>query len=345
MIKDILSIAVSILGVLIAIIPIFFKSSTIKEVPPKLLVVIIIWLILTFYVSMNLYYIFKGDNPISGNMISNNAVSNDTISDNAVSDDTISDGTFDSAKSIKDNYDLIQKLKASYSEVDTKIIEHDQVEFRIIEKAGIIYRNLNKTGRYKFLEGINVVSAKVFILDLSSDNVLDTFTLLKDTVRYTPRNHDKFYCVVAHSDYDLYVTPPIQVIGGTSYSSVDIYLDKKDVTYTPLTQIRLYMKDSKSDEPYCTIPSDYIIGFRCTGINGKSGNTSYKASKMSDSGLLSFGGCDYFSLNTDYELDISLYHQSDENFELAHQIFDGFIPDSNIAEIIFELDSKSDVSE
>lgn len=196
------------------------------------------------------------------------------------------------------------------------------------------------------LAGAYVSSAKVIILDYFSDNKIYEYDSKGDITRYVPANHDKFYCVVVHNDYDLYVTPPIQVIGGERYNDVDIYLDKKGISYTPLSQIRLCVQNSKSDESHSSTPSDYIVRFNCTSINNGGGYLTYVIDKIPNSGILSCGKCSYFSLNTDYKLDISLYHQADDTSQLAHQTYDGSFRDSNsVAEIIFELDNENDASE
>ena len=150
---------------------------------------------------------------------------------------------------------------------------------------------------------------------------------------------------MTHDDYDLYVTPPIQAVGGESSDNVKIYLDKKGIKYTPLSQIHLYMRNPRSDEPYVPISSDHFIGLSCVNINDGNLSSFYQIETLPDSEVLLFGGYSYFSLNTDYELDISLYHQSDESSELAHETFNGSIPDSNIAEIVFELDNKNNTPE
>lgn len=333
-------------GIAVVVIPIsfvFFKIKKPIEITISDQVLLIMWLFLTILVSVDLYYTIKCDNVCCTCSGSNTPTPGPT----GVGTPTPSPSPTGSGigNVIEENYDLIQKLKTSYSESDTEIIENDEVEFRITEKAGIAYRNLNKTGASDMLSGVYVSSAKVFFLDYSSDNIICERTSVKGTMRYAPEKHDKFYCVVAHNDYDLYVTPPIQAIGGESYGDIDIYLDKKNVEYTPVTQIRLYVRDSKSNGSYSKIPPDYMIRFHCAGIKNKRGISTYEISKMPDSGLLSYGGCSYFSLSTEYEIDISLYHQSDDTEELAHQTFDGFVPDSNVAEIIFELDNENDTSE
>ncbi len=236
------------------------------------------------------------------------------------------------------------KLKASYSDADTILVENIEIEFCIAEKAGIIYRNLKKTGKQHFLSGAYAPSAKVIFLDYFSDDIIYSCTSKEAPIPYT--NSDKFYCVVVHDDYELCVTPPIKIIGGNKNNRVDIQLDKKDAVYTPLSQIHLYMQDPKSNGSYDAIPSDYILVFHCTNINDGHTYLDYNVGKIPSSGIVSYKDeCTYFSLNTDYEMDLSLRHQSDENLELAYQIFDGPVQNSTMTEVIFELDNKNGTSE
>ena len=324
---SILTTASGILGLLVTVLAIFLKPTKIKEISKKDMASVIIWLALMVLGFVDLHHTYGPGDTISGNSISSSTISNN-------------------ARFIIDHYDQIKKLKASYSDADTETIKNNKVDLHIVEKAGIVYRNLQKTGKPTFLTGADVPSAKVIFLDYFSDDIIYSCTSKKEAIPFVPPNHDKFYCVVVHDDYDFHVSHPIQTTEDeeTDDNSVDIQLDKKGATYTPLSQIHLYMQDPGSDGSYTAIPSGYVLLFHCTSISDGESHLVYDTKEIPASVILSCYG-EYFSLNTDYEMDLTLCHQSDKNKELAHQTFKGPVQNSTMTDVVFELDNKNGTSE
>ncbi len=245
---------------------------------------------------------------------------------------------------IEQNYDLIQQMKEKYTDSDSIIIENRDVEFYIRDKAGCVYRDIMKTGKCEILAGEYIHGAKIIILDYFSDEILDVCTSINNGVQYLPES--QFYCVIFHDEYEMYVTPSIQVVGGEGYNYVPIYMDKKDAQYTPLFQFNLYMRDLQSNGRFTLVSKDYIISLYCMNIYSGMGSTSY-IKEISKPGKMLFWENSYFSLRTDYSIHFSLFHKSDEDIILsgqtidvllAEQTIDGFIIDSNIVDIFFEVD-------
>ena len=247
---------------------------------------------------------------------------------------------------------MIQQLKAEYSEEDTENINGDSINLHIYEKAGYMFENLMKTGNCCILSGSPIISAKVIILDYINDEIIYVLNSENNNfIQYSHGNQDKFYCVIFRDDYDIYVTPPIQIVGGEYYegipeyqTGIDICLNKKGSKYTSLFRIRLNMRNLNIDESYSVVSNDYFIKLCFKNIN--SNKQSYFLQKrMPESGIISWEDCTYFSLNTDYIIDISLSHQSDKDSQLAHQTFDGSVANSNVIDLYFDLEDENNTSE
>lgn len=73
-------------------------------------------------------------------------------------------------------------------------------------------------------------------------------------------------------------------------------------------------------------------------------DTSY-GMNLPDSGKLLYNGMSYFSFNSNYVMNISLYHKSDEKTILASKTVKASITDSNIIEVIFDIDTENSISE
>lgn len=340
MLLGVLVTAAGFIGLFITIVSLYYEiiPSKKKKITKQNMTLIIIWLALFFLGFTNLYYI-RNEN--QGSISSGSTDNHGEDDSNTMTDKE--DPFLQEKLFIEENYDYIQQIKSSYSEADTKIIEDDTVDFRIVEKAGYIYQDLMKTGKPEILAGSFVNSAQIIILDYLSDDIIYTYTSQNGIIHHLPGNQNKFYCVVMHEDYDICVTQPIQVIEKEHekyYNGIDIYLDKKNSNYTPLSRICLYMRDLKSnDESPSVITDDYIIRFTCINTNSKSNSSSFQINTL-NSGILSYSEKSFFCLNTNYIMQISLYHKSDDNHVLAQQTFDGSIIDSNLTEIIFEVDDK-----
>lgn len=244
---------------------------------------------------------------------------------------------------VKRNSDLIQQLKAQYSDEDTEIIksESSSVQFFIYEIAGYIFQDLKKIGECEKLGGVQISSVKVVIMNYNTDEMICTLTSEGGSpIRYSPGNENKFYCVFFHEDYNICVTHPFQVLYEEDYDTVTIFLEKKDCQYTPLCQLRLFMRNLGMDEEYAIVPSDYEVCFSCINTNSYEINCSY-VGYTSKAGILFFGQNTYFSLNTDYILDIYLRQEFDSDVALSSsRIFEGNIKNSNQTDIYFEFDNE-----
>lgn len=245
---------------------------------------------------------------------------------------------------IKQNWDVIQQLKAEYSEADTKVIESESgsVELYIYETGGYVYQDLTKRERIDTLLGTYVPFADVIIMDYASDTVICPLTSGEnEAVRYSPGNQKKFYCVVFCDDYDIRVTYPYQVVGGEGHGWDYIFLEKSGGQYTSLSQLRLYARSLDSGEGYSIVPSDYNVNFTLRNIaNDQSGGTSYN-SFVTEAGILGWGRGSYFSLNTDYVVDLYIECVSGEDrIKSNHRTFDGLVTNSNQVDLYFDFDQE-----
>lgn len=257
------------------------------------------------------------------------------------------DTDFSPKEFIEQNSDLIRQLKAEYSNEDTQIIEDKRgtAQFYICEKAGYVFHNLMKTGESAILYGKIISSVKVIIIDYLSDEIINTLTSKKDgIVRYSPENQNQFYFVAFHDEYDIYVSHPIQVVRGEADSNSSyICLEAKNSQYTPLYQFHLYMQNSDVDGQYSVVPSDYSVEVCCKNATDYQSTGPTYHPKISDSGLLLWGNKTYFSLNTDYVIGISLWHESDPNSKSVIQMFRGSIKESFQIYLYFVFSNKSDI--
>ena len=106
------------------------------------------------------------------------------------------------------------------------------------------------------------------------------------------------------------------------------------------------MLDIKSNYSDIPISDDYIVKMEYKDI--ASGNCSRKYyTEISESGILEYNNCSYFSLNENYVMNFYLYHKiDDDNSELvAQEKFNGDITNSNLVDIYFTLEDESDTSE
>lgn len=244
---------------------------------------------------------------------------------------------------IQHNWDLIQQLKSEYLDEDINIIKSNSVFFKFYENAGYVYSDSIGTEQRCMLQGSGIVPSKMIILDYASDEVIYIFTPERSNyVRYSPENQESFYCVVFCENYDIYVTQPFHVVGsGDYYTLVDIFLNNKYDEYTPIFKIRTYKQELELDKGFYYCSSDYIVEFNCKNTYHNEEEKRYFA-KVMDSGILSFNNGMYFSLNTKYTMNFSLYHKSNPNIQLANNVFDGFITNTNIVEIHFLFNNKND---
>lgn len=234
---------------------------------------------------------------------------------------------------IKNNIELIKQLKAGYSEADTRVIESDSVHFEVCENAGYIYQDIMKTSGCEILEGIQVSNAKIIILDCDSDEIVRSYEADKwGRVDHLPGNQKNFYCVVFHDNYNIYVSSPFRVVGGESYNSIDICLERINSEYTPLFQFRIRIHDLILDETYSIDSSEYIARFRCEDAISKEYNMTYGV-HISDVEILSLYNKTYFSLNTNYIMDFFLDFESDSKLKSTHVIFDGSVKNTNIIDV------------
>lgn len=244
---------------------------------------------------------------------------------------------------VEQNWDEIQRQKAAYSEADTEKLgsEGGDVNLYVCEKAGCIFQDQMKTGDCRALAGAAVSSAKVLIMDYSTDTMICTLSSEKyGSVRYSPGNQKKFYAIVFHDNYDICVTCPFQVVNEDRNNWADIFLEKKDCQYTPLFQLRLYMPDLDSGGGYSPVPAGYDGRFQPKNIYENRFGSTYPGS-TSESGILHWDNRSYFSLSTDYVVEVWLLRESGTDWiESKHETFDGSVTSSNQIDLLFEFDQE-----
>lgn len=345
-----------IFGLLIAIFFVFFQIKSPIKISKKDTIFIIIWLFLTILGSVDIYYTNRTHNEIVASQ-NDNDDENDIIGDqesdavNEQGDETLTEpenltdnnneenSNFSEEELlIKENDDLIQKLKQLNTK--TKIIKCDSVTFDFYEKAGCLYSDIRKTTETYILEGDEVIPSKIIIVDYLNDDIIYSFNPKeKNSVAYFPNSQNVFYCIVFHENYNLYVTQPIQVIGGDNYGHMDILLSKDSDAYTPVFQLRAYVRDPKVDEYYSICLPDYYVSIECKNRYTNYSNNSI-GTKVLETGILSFGNSCYFSLNTNYTMSLSLYNDSTLENMISCTTFNESITDTNMADIYFEIESE-----
>lgn len=267
-------------------------------------------------------------------------VSTDTNTNSA---DT--DANFDEDP-IAQNLDTILQKKAEYADSDTQLIESDNVWVAIREKAGYMYYDSQNSDNCLILSGRSLGSITVYFLDYETNNVICTLSSGEDGfIEYYPGNTRRFFCVVITSEYELFVSNPIQALGGDQLEPVDIILDKADSKYSPLFQVRLQTHDSSQTTQGFCITSASAVSFQC--VDRYSDHSSFPGTRYhgetTNSGILEFGYKCFFSLNTRYVLDVSLKGidvSSGEETSLPYKTVDGSIKDTNLIDIFFEYDGS-----
>lgn len=258
---------------------------------------------------------------------------------------TNADANFDEDP-IAQNLDAILQKKAEYADSDTLLIKNERVWVDINEKAGYICNDLQNTGEPTILAGRCLDSITVYFLDYETNNVIYTLSSSKNgTIEYYPGNTKKFFCVVITSEYELFVSQPIQALGGENLQALQIFLDKADSRYSPLFQVRLQACDSSQTTRDFYIPSTAVVSFQC--VDRYSDHNSFPSSHYkggtTSSGIIQFGSKCYFSLNTRYVLDVSLKVvdvSSGEEMLLPYKTIDGSIKNTNLIDIFFQYDGN-----
>lgn len=303
---------------------------------------VIVCLALLILGSVNLYYVLGSRNDEQEKQNSSIQEWDDPGEDDVQTVEDLDEDLSSEELFVRQNLDLIQQLKSEYSETDMRVVESESnsVQFFIQERAGYVFQNLMKTGEYDILGGDDVSAAKMIVLDYNSDEIICTLTSDENgLVRYSPGNQNTFYCIVSHEDYDIYVTPPLQVISGEYLGSFSIYLEEKGSEYMPLCQFRLFVKDSdKNVKPSAaTSKYDVLIHFEKIFANDSSRSGGFRKA-LDDTGILSCRGT-YFSISTKYVMDISLLYV-DYNLQSTHQRIDSPVTNSNQVDLYFEFDTE-----
>lgn len=243
---------------------------------------------------------------------------------------------------VKQNWDEIQRLKAQYSETDTEVFENEDESliFYIYEKAVLVFQDPAKAEVCDILSGKEVSNVKLVILDYSTDQILRTFYSGSDSYcRYSPGNEKIFYAVLFHDDYHIYVTRPFKVTRGNTPYGTAIYLEKKGAQYTPMFQLRLHVKDLHTDEDYSVVSSRNNAAISVVKNDGIEYDRRYGGT--TESGILTWMEGTYFSLNTDYKLDLYLQQTSEAgSIDSTHQTFDGSVTNSNQIDLFFEFNQE-----
>ncbi|MCI8798456.1 MAG: hypothetical protein HFH88_01410 [Lachnospiraceae bacterium] len=340
-ILSILITSVGILGTLMALLFTFFQVKQPINISKRETIFIIAWLFLFILGCVNIYYTNCLKNEIVDEEQDNNDV-NDKIN-NQDGNEEENNNLSEEELLIAENSVLIQELKNAND--STIIIKNDNVTLNFYELAGYVYSDIKKMYNYEMLAGKKVIPSKVIILDYLSDDIIYIFDPQeKNYIKYMPNNKETFYCIIFHEDYSIYVTQPIRVIGGDYYGGMDILLSKADDEFTSLFKLRVHVKDLQLDEDYLICSSDYRIRISCKDRYSNEASVSY-IRNMSDIGIILYNDCSYFSLNTDYVMELMLYNQSDLNKVLSSEVFDRIITDSNVEEIYFEINNEVETNE
>ena len=287
----------------------------------------------------------NNDNAVEDNNIQEETYPTDSQKNNVPQCDDEDSSLSEEEFLIQQNLDLIQQLKAEYFDEDTVIFENKCVNLCFYEIGGYLYSNSMKSENYDILKGNGVVPTKVFIIDYFSDEIIYEFSPKQlNSIWYFPGNPNSFYCVAFHENYDIYVSPPIQVIGGDSYGKLDVYFNKEDYEYTPLFQLSAYLYDTKSDMTPLICSSDYEV---LLYIRDRYSNATHEgfSTQVLELGILSFNNYSYFSLNIDYIMDLYLYHKSNKDLKLANNTFDGSVTNSNLVKIYFSINNEDNTDD
>lgn len=242
---------------------------------------------------------------------------------------------------VKENWDEIQRLKAEYSKTDTETVksESESLQIEICETAGYIFLDLMKTEACATLDGMRVPNVTLVVMDYSTDQILCSFNSGEGwCIVYSPGNEEEFYAVAFHDDYDIYVTHPFKVIHGEGNHGTSIYLEKKGSQYTPPCRLRLFMRDMNTEHGYFIVPTQYKAVFTM-----EKNGTQFVSfhGRTTESGILTWSQGTYFSLNTDYIMDIYLREAfEDDSIESMHQTFDGSITNSNQIDFYFDFNQE-----
>lgn len=241
---------------------------------------------------------------------------------------------------VKQNWDVIQELKAQYSDADAEIFsnESDSLGIDTCETAGYVFQDSLGTVKCDTLKGMNVPNVTLVIMDYSTDQILRAFNSEEGYgIRYSPGNEKEFYAVAFHEDYEIYVTHPIKVMHGEeSRYWTTICLEKKESQYTPPSRLRNLLLNT--DQGYSIVPPQYYAVFSLKK-DGKSFGNCY--GRTTESGILIWGQGTYFSLNTDYMMELWLKESSDsDSIESTHQTFDGSVRNTNQIDLHFEFNQE-----
>lgn len=245
---------------------------------------------------------------------------------------------------IAQNLDVILQKKAEYTDSDILLIEGDGVFIKIYEKAGYMYNNLQKSDAPLILEGKELDSVTVYFLDYETDDVTYTFLSSKNgSVEYYPGNSRKFYCVIVGSEYELYVSKPIQALGGYGSRAIAILLDKIGDKYSPLFQVHSKGCDSSQISRNYSRLSDVAVSFYCMDRYSEQSGSHYQV-HTTDSGIIEHSWLkSFFSLNTRYALNVSLKAvdvSSGEEISLPYITINGPDKSANIVYIFFDYDGS-----
>lgn len=235
---------------------------------------------------------------------SNNEYASDTYIISAIAPDDI----------VEQNYDAIIQKKAEYTDSDTLLINSEFIYLSIYEQAGFVSFTKDDTPDVTSsmpLGGEFISSAIVIFLDYETDNIIYTLISNEDgDVEYFPTNKRKFYYIVASSEYELYISEPIQLSEEYSqpYAGTFVFLSKKYDTYSPQFQVKVNEYDtSKTVRNHTVLSNADITVYLVTRTTND--HVSYLSFHYpfdtNDSGIISFKGAPcYFQLNNRYVMDI-----------------------------------------
>lgn len=240
---------------------------------------------------------------------------------------------------VESNHDAILQKKAEYAESDALLMKSEFVYLSIYEEAGFVFFNAElSTDSFMPLGGEFVSSAVVIFLDYETDDII--YTVAPDefgSVEYYPSSDRKFYVIVASSEYELYVSAPIQLSNdhGNPFSEIFVFLRKTYDTYSPEFQVRVNGRDTTNpNSTFSKLLNSDITAYLVTKVanDHKSYRSFHYPFETNDNGIISFKGytC-YFQINGRYLLDISLNSS-------AYATIDGLIKNTNMLDIYLEYD-------
>lgn len=260
-------------------------------------------------------------------------------------------------KLVEVNYDAILQKKDGYRADDAIKSENRYVNLLVCENAGTMYTYSGdmKEISSESLGGRDLPDVQVVLFDYEDNHVIASYRSdEKGGISHYAQKGDRFYCAVVTAEYELYVSPPIFVIGTeeVEYSGlISLYLKKADDAYLSPHFVRVNVRDQTQSEPgYSALQRGYV-NYRCIEkncVDHESFDSMFYSVYTNESGFLSNGGEERycFELNDRYELDMEL-NLKDASTNMTPYFYDGvyttveeFPDSSNVIDVYFDYDGE-----